>query len=360
MPDSEQQQHRSWSHVEEAVEALRNGRMVIVVDSEDRENEGDFVCAAESVTPEMIDFMLRIGRGVLCAPMTRETAERLRLPSVVEEDQNTAAHKTPFHMKIDHRDAGTGVSPIARAKTLNELANPNAHEHDFVRPGHIDPLVAREGRSPPARRAHGGDGRPVPPRGPRAGRRADRDPRRRRRDGPAGPPSGDRGGARSADHHDRGADPLPDEHSRTSHLERAHELRSPDLAVRAVSGSIAYQVQTRGRRSLLALVMGRPLVESTRSLWSACTSSCLTGDLLDSLRCDCGRSAPHGDAHDPARGGRSARLSAAGGAGDRAERQAQGVSGSRTKGTGHGRGQPGKLGFTRSDVRDYMRRRSRS
>jgi 3,4-dihydroxy 2-butanone 4-phosphate synthase / GTP cyclohydrolase II len=145
MPDSEQQQHRSWSHVEEAVEALRNGRMVIVVDSEDRENEGDFVCAAESVTPEMIDFMLRIGRGVLCAPMTRETAERLRLPSVVEEDQNTAAHKTPFHMKIDHRDAGTGVSPIARAKTLNELANPNAHEHDFVRPGHIDPLVAREG-----------------------------------------------------------------------------------------------------------------------------------------------------------------------------------------------------------------------
>lgn len=119
--------------------------MVIVVDSEERENEGDFICAAESVTPEMIDFMLRIGRGVLCAPMTKDTAERLRLPSVVEPDQNTAAHKTPFHMKIDHRDAGTGVSPIARAKTLNELANPNAHELDFVRPGHIDVLVSKEG-----------------------------------------------------------------------------------------------------------------------------------------------------------------------------------------------------------------------
>ncbi|HSG69631.1 MAG TPA: 3,4-dihydroxy-2-butanone-4-phosphate synthase, partial [Planctomycetaceae bacterium] len=145
MPDHEQQQHRSWSHVEEAVEALREGRMVIVVDSEERENEGDFICAAESVTPEMIDFMLRIGRGQLCAPLTSVTSRRLRLPPVVDSEENTAAHQTPFLVPIDHRDAGTGVSPIWRAKTLNELANTHSSAEDFYRPGHVHPLLAKEG-----------------------------------------------------------------------------------------------------------------------------------------------------------------------------------------------------------------------
>jgi len=136
---------QSFSAVEEALKVLREGRMVIVVDAEERENEGDFICAAESVTPEMIDFMLRIGRGELCAPMTAETAKRLQLNPIVDTDQNTAQHKTPFLMPVDHQEAGTGVSPINRARTLRALSDEKVPAEEFVRPGHIHPLLARDG-----------------------------------------------------------------------------------------------------------------------------------------------------------------------------------------------------------------------
>lgn len=130
---------------EDAFRALRSGRLVIVVDAPERENEGDLVCAAESITPEIVDFMLRQGAGVLCAPMTSEAAERLHLRPVVDSESNTSPHQTPFLVPIDHRAAGTGVSAESRTRTLRELANPMSRPDDFVRPGHISPLLAREG-----------------------------------------------------------------------------------------------------------------------------------------------------------------------------------------------------------------------
>lgn len=136
---------REFHAIEDAVAALRAGRLVIVVDAYERENEGDFIAAAETITPEMVDFMLKYGRGVLCTPMATETADRLRLSPIVADEQNTAPHRTPFLIPIDHRDAGTGVSPKARTHTIRSLANPQSKAEEFVRPGHINPLLAKEG-----------------------------------------------------------------------------------------------------------------------------------------------------------------------------------------------------------------------
>jgi 3,4-dihydroxy 2-butanone 4-phosphate synthase / GTP cyclohydrolase II len=133
------------SRLDAALQALQEGRMVIVVDAADRENEGDLICAAEFATPEIINFMLREAAGLLCAPMSREVAERLKLPPMVDPSANTSLHQTPFLVKIDHRDAGSGVSSANRAKTINALADPASRPDDFVRPGHVDPLVARDG-----------------------------------------------------------------------------------------------------------------------------------------------------------------------------------------------------------------------
>src|SRR4051812_23819729 len=101
--------------IERAVNVLRDGGVVIVVDALDRENEGDLICAAETITPETVDFMLRVGRGVLCVPLAQETAERLNLPPAVSSERNTAPHQTQFLVQVDHRDSGTGVSPASRA-----------------------------------------------------------------------------------------------------------------------------------------------------------------------------------------------------------------------------------------------------
>jgi 3,4-dihydroxy 2-butanone 4-phosphate synthase / GTP cyclohydrolase II len=131
--------------IEEAIAAIKAGQVVIVVDAPERENEGDFICAAESITPEIVDFMVKVGRGNLCVPMTADTAERLRLPSIVTGEQNTAPHSTNFLTPVDHREAGTGVSAANRTITIRALANPNSTATDFVQPGHIDPLLAKEG-----------------------------------------------------------------------------------------------------------------------------------------------------------------------------------------------------------------------
>ncbi len=134
-----------YSAIDEVLVALRAGRVVIVVDAAERENEGDFVCAAESITPETVNFMLEVGRGVLCAPISSEVAERLRLPAMVPPDHNTAPMQTAFLIPVDHRDSGTGVSAENRARTLRALADPNSTPADFVRPGHIYPLLAKPG-----------------------------------------------------------------------------------------------------------------------------------------------------------------------------------------------------------------------
>jgi len=131
--------------IEQAINALKSGGMIIVVDDEDRENEGDFICAAESITPEQVDFMLRVGRGTLCVPMIAEEAARLKLRPVVDESYNTAPNKTAFLRAVDHVSAGTGVSAINRARTIRALADPDSVADDFLQPGHVNPLMAMDG-----------------------------------------------------------------------------------------------------------------------------------------------------------------------------------------------------------------------
>lgn len=131
--------------IEQAIAAIQAGRLVIVVDDEDRENEGDFVCAAECITPEQVDFMLRVGRGTLCVPMSAEDTARLKLRPVVEESSNTAPNKTAFLRAVDHESAGTGVSAENRSRTIRALANPAAQAEEFLQPGHVNPLLAMEG-----------------------------------------------------------------------------------------------------------------------------------------------------------------------------------------------------------------------
>ena len=132
-----------FSKIEEAIEDFRQGKFVIVVDDEDRENEGDFITPAEMITPEKVNFMLREGRGVLCAPITISRAKELELPHQVEE--NTSMLGTPFTVTIDKLEGcTTGVSAHDRAATIQWLANPEAKAGDFGRPGHINPLYAQD------------------------------------------------------------------------------------------------------------------------------------------------------------------------------------------------------------------------
>ena len=136
---------QSQNTIDDALEALRAGRLVIVLDASDRENEGDFVGAAESITSEQVDFMLTHGRGVMCVPLIREVADRLRLTHIVDAESNSSVTRTPFLTPVDHREAGTGVSATNRARSIQALSDPNAQAGDFIRPGHIWPLLAKEG-----------------------------------------------------------------------------------------------------------------------------------------------------------------------------------------------------------------------
>lgn len=131
--------------IEEAIEDIRDGKFVIVVDDEDRENEGDFIIAAEKITPEHVNFMLRYGRGVLCAPITEERCHELNLDMQVHD--NTSMLGTPFTVTVDNLEDGctTGVSMHDRASTLRALADPKTRPEQLGRPGHINPLRARNG-----------------------------------------------------------------------------------------------------------------------------------------------------------------------------------------------------------------------
>jgi 3,4-dihydroxy 2-butanone 4-phosphate synthase/GTP cyclohydrolase II len=131
------------STIEAAAEAIAQGRIVIVMDAEDRENEGDFICAAEKTTPEIVNFMIAEGRGQLCMPILPETAQRLDLPPMV--DDNTAPLGTCFTVPVDHRNCRTGITAQERAMTIQAIADPTTKPADFVRPGHLFPLVAKEG-----------------------------------------------------------------------------------------------------------------------------------------------------------------------------------------------------------------------
>lgn len=131
--------------IDEAITAISKGEIIIVVDDENRENEGDFVCAAEKVTPEIINFMATHGRGLICVPLTSERADKLGLNMMAP--QNTSHHETAFTISVDYNGQGctTGISAQDRAICVRELANPEAQVHNFAKPGHIFPLKAKSG-----------------------------------------------------------------------------------------------------------------------------------------------------------------------------------------------------------------------
>ncbi|HEY7440162.1 MAG TPA: bifunctional 3,4-dihydroxy-2-butanone-4-phosphate synthase/GTP cyclohydrolase II [Acidimicrobiia bacterium] len=134
----------TFDHIENAIAAIARGEIVIVVDDEDRENEGDLIVAADKITPEAMGFMVRHTSGVICMPMTGERLDRLQLPLMVSH--NTESQRTAFTVSVDAREGTTtGISAIDRATTVQTLISPNATADDFVRPGHIFPLRYREG-----------------------------------------------------------------------------------------------------------------------------------------------------------------------------------------------------------------------
>jgi 3,4-dihydroxy 2-butanone 4-phosphate synthase / GTP cyclohydrolase II len=135
-----------FSKVEQAIEDFRAGSMIIIVDDEDRENEGDLACAAEKVTPEIINFMAREGRGLICLPMTEDRCDELNLPLQVSERENSSNYKTAFTVSIEARSGvTTGISAADRATTILTAVNPESRAADLVRPGHVFPLRARKG-----------------------------------------------------------------------------------------------------------------------------------------------------------------------------------------------------------------------
>jgi 3,4-dihydroxy 2-butanone 4-phosphate synthase / GTP cyclohydrolase II len=271
---------RRFSSIEKAVEAIAAGRIIIVVDAEDRENEGDFVCAAERATPETVNFMITYGRGQVCMPLLPEVCERLKLALMVET--NTAPLGTAFTVPVDHRTTKTGITAQERAATIRALVDPRSQPSDFVRPGHLFPLVAKEGGV--LRRAGHTEAAVdlarmagLSPAGVLCeildayGNRADRD----------------------------GLFGLAQQH----HLEiiSIEELirfrrRSEKLVYRVNEPAhlptrygqfqvIAYGVRYESQEPIV-LVMG-DLSKATAPLVRL-HSSCFTGDLLNSLRCDCG------------------------------------------------------------------------
>ncbi|TFE29944.1 bifunctional 3,4-dihydroxy-2-butanone-4-phosphate synthase/GTP cyclohydrolase II [Cohnella luojiensis] len=132
-----------FNTIEEAIQDLMNGKMVIVVDDEDRENEGDLIALADKATPEVINFMIREARGLLCVPITQERADALDLPPMVSH--NTDYHGTAFTVSVDHISTTTGISAPERSLSVKALIDPSTKPGDFRRPGHIFPLIAKKG-----------------------------------------------------------------------------------------------------------------------------------------------------------------------------------------------------------------------
>ena len=268
-----------FSSIEAAVAAIRCGKIVIVVDAEDRENEGDFVCAADKVTPEIVNFMIRYGRGQVCMPILPDAAKRLELPMMVET--NSAPLGTAFTVPVDHVTARTGITAAERATTIAALIDPTSKPSDFVRPGHLFPLVAKEGGV--LRRAGHTEAAvdlarlaELPPAGvlceilDETGNRADRV-------------------ALVAIAKEHGLEIISIEELiryRRRREKLVYRIAEADLPTRwGAFRVIAYGVKFESQQPLV-LVAGD--VAKARDPLVRLHSSCFTGDLLDSLRCDCG------------------------------------------------------------------------
>jgi 3,4-dihydroxy 2-butanone 4-phosphate synthase/GTP cyclohydrolase II len=132
-----------FNSIEEAIEDIKSGKMIVVVDDEDRENEGDLLMAAEMATADDINFMATYGRGLICTPMTNQRLEELKLDQMV--DDNTDAHETAFTVSVDYKETSTGISAYERAQTIDALIDEETTPRDLNRPGHIFPLAAKEG-----------------------------------------------------------------------------------------------------------------------------------------------------------------------------------------------------------------------
>jgi len=268
-----------FSTIEAATQAIGRGEVIIVVDAEDRENEGDFICAAEKVTPQIVNFMITSGRGQLCMPVLPEVCQRLKLSPMV--DENTAPLGTSFTIPVDHRTSKTGITAQERATTILAIIDPTTQPADFHRPGHLFPLVAKEGGV--LRRAGHTE--------------AAVDLARLAGLSPAGvlceilDEHGDRATRQSlfalaAKHnlHIISIEELI--RYRRQREKLVYRLAEAELPTRYGSGRmIAYGVLYENQQPLV-FVMG-DLGKSAAPLVRL-HSSCFTGDLLASLRCDCG------------------------------------------------------------------------
>src|SRR6478609_9116738 len=135
-----------FASIEEAINEIQEGRLVIIVDDEDRENEGDLMIAAEKVTPDAINFMATYGRGLICLPMTGQRLDELHIPLMVSDNSNTSPYGTAFCVTIEaRRNVSTGISAFDRAQTILTAIDPKTKASDLARPGHIFPLRARDG-----------------------------------------------------------------------------------------------------------------------------------------------------------------------------------------------------------------------
>ncbi len=268
----------SFSTVPEAVDAIRRGEVVIVVDAEDRENEGDFICAAEKATSENINFILS-GRGQLCVPVLADVCRRLELAPLV--DTNTSPLGTAYMTPIDHASAKTGITADERAQTIRSIVDPNSRPSDFVRPGHVYPLLAKEGGV--LRRAGHTE--------------ATVDLCRMAGLAPAGAlcevldENGDRASREQLQ-------AIADQHQlQIISIEQliAHRRVSEKLVSRVAEAAlptrhgqfqvVVYDVKHENQQPL-ALFMGD--LQAAAAPLVRLHSSCFTGDLVESLRCDCG------------------------------------------------------------------------
>jgi 3,4-dihydroxy 2-butanone 4-phosphate synthase/GTP cyclohydrolase II len=270
---------RRFSTVPEAVDAIARGEVVIVVDAEDRENEGDFICAAEKASPEVVNFIMN-GRGEFCVPVLPDVCQRLDLHAIV--DTNSAPLQTGFMTPIDHRQSKTGITAEERSLTVRSMADPTSKAGDFVRPGHVHPLLAKEGGV--LRRAGHTE--------------AAVDLARMAGLYPAGvlceilDDTGNRASREQL--HDLAAKHrlkmiTVDQiiaHRRVSE-KLVHRIAEANIPTERYGAwkVIAYGVKFESQEPVV-LVKGDPL--SVDSPLVRVHSSCFTGDLLESLRCDCG------------------------------------------------------------------------